>query len=191
MTQTAQFNDIPAASILERYKPRPSTLKIAQQKKTPLELLDQLVTDQDFNAAIDFIAHSLPPQGAVWWGCLCLWDFERNQATKEFERAMSLLIAWLQTPEEEKRRQLSEIEKVFARKTPVGLLAKAAFMSQGSIVPEGLAVVKAPRYMYAVLAAGAIKLLAAQSDPADFAGTSKQILRLGMEVLHGTNRWTK
>ena len=192
MSSATNFNAFPVAEILERFKPRASTIEASKEKTTSVELLDHLVNDGDFYAAIDFVAHAMPPQALVWWGCLCIWDFERNQSTPQFEHAMSLVIAWLQTPEEKQRRALESIDdKQFAASHPLRLLAKAAFMSHGSIVPAGLAAVKAPEFMFAVIGAGAIKLVAANSPAAEFSANSKQILRLAMEVVQGSNRWVK
>ena len=156
MVTATNFNTSPAAKILERFKPRASTIEASIEKTTSVELLDQLVNDGDYYAAIDFVAHAMPPQALVWWGCLCIWDFERDQSTPQFEYAMGLVIAWLQTPEEKQRRALEAVDKQVAARHPIRLLAKAAFMSHGSIAPAGLAAVKAPEFMFAVIGAGAI-----------------------------------
>lgn len=155
-------------------------------------LLDQLVVDEDFHNAFEFVAHWLPPQAAIWWGCLCLWEFEGKSASPEFESAMNGLIQWLQDPEEEStRRAMMEFESTFSLPSahPVVMLGKAAFMSNGSIAPPQAPPVMAPRYMYAVMTAGAVKMIAAKSQPVQYVSTCKQLLRLAMEVLQGANRW--
>lgn len=192
MNRTLPLTEIEPALVLSRFKPRPDVLKIAKEKETAFELLNQLVVDQDFNAAFDVLAHSMVPQAVVWWGCLCLWDLHRDHPEDPvFDEAMRRIISWLQKPNEKKRQAVGEVEQQFGQTSPMRILINAVLASHGSMAPAGLPEVKAPKFLYAVMGSGAIKLIAAQSPPDNYSSTCKQILRHGMEVLQGANLWEK
>ncbi|MFK7768201.1 MAG: hypothetical protein AB8B55_13335 [Mariniblastus sp.] len=191
MNATQTPNTTPAALILERYASSKETLLLAKEKPLAVDLLDGLVADSEFDSAIDLLAHWLPPQYAVWWGCLCVWEIQREKETPELHAAMQLIVAWLQNPTEDNRRMLEKIEKLFPARHPVGLLAKSAVFSGGSVASVGLPAVAPPKFLFANFLSNTVKLIAAKSAPADYASRRKQILRLGKEVLHGANRWER
>jgi hypothetical protein len=182
--------DLSASAILERYQPRSELVAKARQHNHPLKFVNDLLAGEEFESAVDFLAHWLPPQHSVWWGCLCAWHLNRSQPAEGMDEAMALVIAWLTHPAEETRQPLVQIDKGFTLKHPMGLLAKAAYYTGPSMSPPKLPVVAPPPYLCSQLVSGAVQLVVAYLPPADRSSNYKQLIRMGTEVLHGSNRWT-
>lgn len=185
----ASIGTFPAATILERFDPNPLTIEKSASCDHAIDLLDSLVNASDYIASIDFLSHWMSPQCAVWWGCLCVWETERERSSPELDAAMQLILGWLHNPTEQSRQRLAEIAALFEKKHPVCLIGNAALYSSGSMSAPDWPPVAPPRFLYANLVAGAIKLIVSRGDMQQYDSRNKQVLRLGMEVLQGVNRW--
>lgn len=191
MSATQSIHDFSAAPILNRFSASVEMLELAKKKHNAIDLLDGLVANSDFVGAFDFLSHWMPPQFAVWWGCLCVWEIQREEQTPEFNAAMQLIVNWLHAPNEDQRQSLAQVEQWFSSRHPIGLLTKAAQMSGGSLAPKNCPAVPPPTYLFALLVSSSIKLIAMQALATGYSARCKQILRLGMEVLQGANRWER
>lgn len=183
------LNQLSATDVLARYPAGDALIDRAATNEDPLQLLDWLVTQEKFAEAIDFLCYWMPPQYVVWWGCLCIWEIERDTDSPAVETAMHLIIQWLQNPAEAERLELSQIDHLLPPEHPARFLANAAKFSGGSMVAADLPPLSPPKYLFCRLGGAAIKLVGAKGQPADYVSTHKQIMQFGLEVLRGVNRW--
>ena len=181
---------VPVSTLLSRYHAPPAIQELALKQPTAIGLFNELVELGQFGDAIDLLAHWMPAQASVWWGCLTLWEAYRKQEPPHFSEAMQLIIAWLQRPEESQRRELVQVEGWFSTKVPMGLLAKAACFSHGSMAGPDVPPVPPPPFLYAVFSAAAIKLQLALKHNSPEALLPTQVIQFGREVLAGQNQWT-
>lgn len=188
MTTTIPLREVASDFILQRFAAKPSVRVKAAQYPNALDFLNALVETGDFESIVDYLAHWLPPQHAVWWGCLCAWDLQANRESEPAEQAMGLLLNWLEQPDRQ-REALLEVDRLLESKHPLSLLAKGAFFSGSSMAPAGLPVVPPPPYIYSILVSASVQLTVSLLPFADRASNFKQMIRLGMEVLQGTNLW--
>ncbi len=188
-TNTPLF-DVSAVAILQRYQPSPTLVAKSRQHEDPLTFLNGLLAEEDSESIVDFLTHWLPPQHGVWWGCLCVWHLQRSQPTEYMDQAMALLIAWLNEPTEATRQPLMQIDNWISLKQPMGLLAKAAYFTGPSMSPPHLPVVAPPPYLCSQFVSASVQLVVASLPPVDRSSNYKQLIRLGTEVLQGSNHWT-
>ena len=59
-----------ASEICARLYLDKAVLGLLRPAMGPREFVNALVKEQQYLAAIDFIAHALPSREAIWWGCL-------------------------------------------------------------------------------------------------------------------------
>lgn len=185
------MGDVLAAPILARYQAPKEVVKESVRCVSAMELLDWLVLEKRFQQAIDFVAHWMTSEQAIWWGCLAIWEVDRQRGNPKIEQAMGSVVQWLNDRKEERRRLLAKIHEQLGPKEPVAMLCMAAFFSEGSISGPDLPPVTAPKFTYAIIVAGTVNVIAAKAPPIQHSGRCKQLLRLAMEVLQNVNHWKK
>ena len=145
-----------AAEICQRFEPGEKARQLLQPKLSPTEFLKLLNADQLCADGIRFAAYALPSRAAIWWGCLCVWSIYRPKPPEKIEAALNSVVAWVQEPDEEKRRAAEGIIEIAGLDTPAGRLAAALFLSGDNIAPPGQPEVKPKPFLWSKVLAGAV-----------------------------------
>lgn len=140
--------------------------------------------------AVAFLAHALPKREAVWWGLLCIWDVRRPAASASEERAYRALVRWLQEPSEEHRRDVEAAGKALHRSNLAAHLARAAFVSGGSVLAPGAGSAPPKPHLTALLVRKILNVAATLAAPLDPELRLTSFLRVGLEIAEQKNRWT-
>lgn len=140
--------------------------------------------------AVAFLAHALPKREAVWWALLCLWDVQRPEASARDEAVYRALVRWLRQPSEESRRQVETAGKAAGVKSLAGNLARAAFLSGGSMSRAGLPKVMPAPHQTAVIVRKILRAASTRANPLKSNARLKMFLCIGRQVAEEKNRWT-
>lgn len=175
--------------ILARYRKRSRIHELQFDSPDPLIAFDQLVADDDLSLAVEFLAHWMTAQQGVWWGGLCIWEVERQQADERLTAAMQLILRWLRTPSADTRQATQQIKGWFSKRDPIYLLSQAIQTTGPSLTADHLPPVKPPDFLFCKLVYVSVMVTASRMSPAERNGNLKQLLRFGMEVLQGANHW--
>jgi hypothetical protein len=175
--------------ILARYRKPSRVHQLDPDTSDPLILFDRLVSDGELAMAVEFLAHWMPAQQGVWWGCLCIWEVERQKDDKGLNPAMQLILRWLRTPSADSRQATQQIRQWFTKRDPIYLLSQAIQTTGPSLTAEHLPPVKPPDHLFCKLVYVSVMVTASRMPPAERNSNLKQLLRFGMEVLQGANHW--
>ena len=102
---------------------------------------------------------------------------------------MQAVLRWLQQPTEEHRRLAEQVARKVGLVKPAGAVAKATVFAAGSMSPPGLPEVSPPGDLTALTISGAIQGCAGELMAAGVDDPYRQLLRFGLEVASGKNRW--
>lgn len=140
--------------------------------------------------ALTVLPHLLPHRVAIWWGCLCVWDAHRLQASEPHLLAMEAIVRWVHLPSEPHRRTCEHFGRALGMNISPGALAMAAFWSGGSMSAPGMPHVPPPAGLAAQVVAGALHLAAVQRDAQHYLDHVRQYLAIGLDVAAGRLLWT-
>jgi hypothetical protein len=142
------------------------------------EWYTQLLDRGERSEAIYFMALALPRYECVVWAAQALLELGLAERT---DPAMVAVLRWIDSPNDDLRRQAgTEADKV-QRATPAKLLAQAAQFSGGSLAPAEYAPVQPPGDACARFAAGAI--VSGVYKLPDPAGAITRVLAIGERML--------
>lgn len=178
-----------ALEICLRYLPSKNARLILRNNHTPKAFFDQLVHQHCFADAVEFLARMLTKEQAIWWGCLCAWDAARPNPSPRSQAALQATLRWLQEPTEEHRRDAENAGEQAGMQTPAGAVAKAVAFARGSMSEPGLPEVEPPADLTAATIAAAVRACAAALTASGEPESYRQLLRFGLEVASGRNRW--
>jgi hypothetical protein len=182
---SARTTDISASCRLSR-----AAVELAAKQPVPVAYVEQLAAEGLATDALAFVAHWLPKRAAIWWGCLCLWHTRRPTLPPAEEAALRAVVQWVREPNEARRLSLEDAaEAAGDLRTAAGGLARAAFVSGGSLVPPGLPVVAPPPGLTADTVTQVLTVAALHPSPECADDTARHFLELGLEVARGENRW--
>lgn len=99
-----------------------------------LEFLHALIRKLDWEPAISFCAYLLPRRAAVAWACRSIRRMTDRFDAGE-ERAIGFAEAWVEEPEETRRRKALALGNMSDPRAPTTWLALAAGWAGGSVVP--------------------------------------------------------
>lgn len=150
---------------------------------------DALVTAELYPEAIRFMARLLTKPQAVWWGCLCVWHLVRPAEDSPAAAAIRAAVTWLREPTDAHRRLAGQRAQDAGPTEPAGLLAYAAFLTDGSMSPPGLPEVKPPADAAAICVANAVLGASRYGPPRSTPHRQRTSLGLAVDVYHGTNTW--
>jgi hypothetical protein len=153
--------------------------------------LDLLNKHELYLDGVRFLAMALPRRLAVWWGCLCVWQTERTELSRELSAALQAAVRWVVDPSEENRRAAEGPAQPDDFETAESCLAMAAHWSGGSMLPPGLPVVPPAEILTGKLVGGAILLAATQRGPSETHKLLRQSLSIGRDVARGNQLWTE
>ena len=143
----------------------------------------------DLDVAILYLGHALPRSEAVAWAAHLLKGWPRPAASGVPEQqALDSAIRWLEEPNEDYRRAAQEAADRAADDSAEALLARAVFMSGGSISEPDLPPVQPPQQICGRLAASAVLIAAYRTPTPKDALTAacdagEKVASLGMKAL--------
>jgi hypothetical protein len=151
------------------------------------KFLNDLLTANNLNEAVQFFAFALPAREAVWWACQCSREVLRDPAPQPLQDAVEAAEAWVRSPTEEHRRAAMSRAQATDLKSPAALAAVAAFWSGGSLAPENLPEVPVPVHLTGCAVAGAVMLAAVKSEPQLADRKRERYLASAIDIANGGN----
>lgn len=158
---------------------------------TPRAYLDALLGARQFQAAIRFLAHALPPREAIWWGSLCAKQVAGKGLPAAETAALKAAVVWVLEPTEENRAATKAPGQAAGLKTPAGALAIAASWTGGTLAPPQpkLPPVVPGPYMPAKAVMGAVLLASTRGTPTPIEESQRTFAELGIAVAEGRVTW--
>ena len=151
----------------------------------PGEFLEQLIQREQFVAAVQYLAHGLPPRESVWWACVCARRALREDLPEEDLAALVAAEAWVYTPTEDGRRAAMAAAEKTGLASPGAFAAVACFFSGGNISPPGLPPLEPDEHLCPTMVASAV-LSAAAVGRAERAGDRyRLLLDMGIDIARG------
>jgi hypothetical protein len=178
-----------AAEIGQRVELGDEAKALLQDGLAPGAYLNLLIEKGHLLDAVRFLAHALPKREAVWWASQCGRIVAGETLTPEVANAFETAEDWATHPDEDNRRAAQRAYEPATLRTPAGLAALAAFVSEGSISLPGLPVVEPPPLATARAVAGAVQIATILSEPEKAPEKFRAFLALGIEIANGRKRW--
>jgi hypothetical protein len=187
-----------AAEVCQNFELKKEARPLLKPAQTPREFLEALLAQKQHAAAIDFLAHALPPREAIWWGCLCLQQATRASLPPVEAAAEKAAARWVLDPTDENRGAAKSPAEAARMDTPAGCLAMAVSWTGGSLAPPVPSPhAKAPPippvppgpYLPAKAVAGAVMLSAVKAEPSRIVDTQRLFVELGIGVAEGRFTW--
>jgi hypothetical protein len=188
MSQTIELKGT-AAEICQRFEPGEKARQLLEPKLSPTEFLKLLNAEQLCADGIRFAAYALPSRAAIWWGCLCVWSIYRPKPPEKIEAALSSVVAWVQEPDEERRRAAQGMIEIAGLDTAAGRLAAALFLSGDNIAPPGQPEVKPKPFLWSKVLAGAVDSAAMLVPPDKKKECESQLFNLAVDVAELRIHW--
>lgn len=190
MTATLDISKTAALTIIDRYNAHELVIDAGAESNTALLTLDDLVTNKHFEYAVEFLAYWLSDEERIWWGCLGAWEIIEEAERVKYDDAFCMILQWLQSPTEANRQSLRAVYEAHPPTDIVGLIAKAAYLTSGSMTEPHLPTTPPPKHISARVIKSVIRLIETHMPSGERDANFKQLLRYGMEILQGINRWT-
>jgi hypothetical protein len=187
-SRTTEFTGT-VAEICQRFQAGEKARGLAEPKKSPIEYLRLLDSNQLFADGMRFAAYALPSRGAIWWGSLCVWSIYRPTPPEKIAAALNAVTAWVQEPDEQSRRAAEQVINVAGLDTPAGGLAAAVFFTGENIAPPTQPEVKPMPYLWSKILAGALGRAATLGPPEKKKERERQFLSLAVDVAELRNHW--
>jgi hypothetical protein len=159
-----------AAEICTSFNLPSDARKLLQDGMAPAAFVDALLAKKQAVAAIDFMAHALPPREGIWWGCLCMQHACGENLTAVERAAARAAVQWVFQPGDETRAAAKSPAEAAGPSTPAGALAMAVSLTG----PPALKVV-----------ANAVKLASLKTEPVQIANLQIAFVGLAMEIAAG------
>jgi len=146
------------------------------------QLLYDLMARKEWPAAVSLLAHTLPKPDAVWWASECARISLQDDEPAVNIAALGAAQGWVTSPGEPSRRAAEQAAAKADSSSPCAMAAYAAFFSGGSIVPAGAPELPAPEHLCGTMAATAVMLAAAASDPGQVEARYQTFLDGGIQL---------
>jgi hypothetical protein len=134
-----------------------------QDHEAPETFFDGLRAEGRDHEAVMFLGQALPRFEVVRWAAQSVRDLSPPETPRPDADALKAAFLWLQDPTENRRRAAFEAASAADDMSPQRLCALAVFFSGGSLAPETLEPVLAPKETAGKFAAGAVLSAAARS----------------------------
>jgi hypothetical protein len=180
-----------AVDVCEHFDVAPEAKVLLGPKASPREFLEALTTKRQFQTAIRFLAHALPPREAVWWGSLCVKHVAGEVLPPAEAAALKAAVVWVLDPTEANRSAAKAPAEAAGIETPAGGLATAAMWTGGSLtppMPKVPPVVPGP-YLPAKGVTGAVLLASIKAAGSGIEETQRRFVDLGIGVAEGRVTW--
>jgi len=123
--------------LFDAYPSAPDDVGEADDSLHSLDFLRSRIGARQWQPAISYCAYLLPRRGTVAWACRSLRRMTQGLAPEE-DRMVGFAEAWVEQPEEPRRRKALASGNMGSPRSPATWIALAAGWSGGSIVPAEL-----------------------------------------------------
>ena len=175
-----------AAEICTRFNVKKEALALLREGMKPEEFADALVVNKHYVTGIEFMAFTMPPREAVWWGCLCVQHVYGEAIPQVEKDAVRAAVQWVVQPTEWNRVAVQGPSQMAGPASVGGGLAMAAYQT-GNIAPPNMPPMPPRPFAPARSVAGAIKLACTKADPVKIVETQRLLLELGITVAEGNS----
>ena len=162
-----------AVEVCSLFNLPPSARALLREGMEPSEFVAVLVTNKQYAAGIDFLAHALPAREGIWWAYLCMQHACGGEHSEPERAAVIAGVRWVLQPCEEDRAATKAPAEAAGLASLPGLLAMAVYQTGASPGPHSKSV------------AIAVKVAATKGDPAKLLDTQRLFVNLGIEVAEG------
>jgi hypothetical protein len=176
---------VTAAEVCACFDLKPEARPLLRDGMGPKEFVAALLANQQYIAAIDFMAHALPAREAVWWGCLCLQHASGGNLSLQDKASCKAAVQWVMQPTEENRADALAPAQEAGLVTPAGQLAMAANQTGGNIAPPNAPPMAPGPFAPANAVAIAVKMATSKADPVKIVDTQRLFVELGIGVGEG------
>lgn len=149
------------------------------------EFVEALLSVKKYVAAIDFVAHALPPREGVWWACLCLQHAFGPSLSPTDWTACRAAVHWVIQPCEPNRAAARAPSEAAGPASAAGTLANAVWLTGSNVAPPRTPSTPPPLFAPAKAVATAVKLSSIRCEPARIADTQRLFVELGAGVAEG------
>lgn len=164
----------------------PELAALAIESDESNKFVDRLRDEEQLIPAVRVQAHLLPKRKAIWWGLRCMDDVFQLQLPQSQVDALLATRNWVAEPSEEHRRACEAAADVTEYDGPGGVLAAAAFWSEGSLAPpESPEPVPPGELLTGQAVANALVLAGVRKHPELLEEKLKNCLKIAREVDDG------
>jgi len=114
-----------AKEICQQYAPSPGSSALLKDDAAPEVFLKALLDNSQFDDAVQFLAHALPPQDAIWWACLCLGQAAGKKLGFVESVVLRKVVGWLRKSDEVHRRAVAGPAQGIVEHNPASAIARA------------------------------------------------------------------
>lgn len=115
--------------------------ELLSEELLPLEYFQALLAAELDQDALRFLTHWLPKKAAVRWAAQCVHEVAANHLSEPELSTLESARNWAEEPTEQLRRVAEAWAQYVGNKSAAGMIARAAFWSEGSLSPPDVAVV--------------------------------------------------
>jgi hypothetical protein len=174
-----------AAEICANVHLKEDALSLLRPEMSPRQYVEALVENKKYIAAIDFLAHAMPPRVSIWWGCLCLEHVTGGRMEPWERLAFRAAALWVLQPTEENREAAKKPAEVVGLASPAGALAGAANQTGGSVVPPNVPPIPPSPFAPARAVCIAVKTASFKVEGPKIEGTQRSFVDLGLAIAEG------
>jgi hypothetical protein len=174
-----------AAEVCSRFDLNSAARALLSEELGCREFLDALVANKHYLAGIDFVACSLPPREAIWWGCLCLQHLCGDALSTLEKSACKATAQWVLKPAEENRAAAKAPAEAAGPGSVAGTLAEAVTLTGEKRPTSETSPGFAESFGPAKAVSRAIKVVTTRVDPVKIFETQRLLLELGIGVAEG------
>jgi hypothetical protein len=163
-----------AAEVCVNFHLDSNAKKLLRDGINPEEFVTALIDKRNLVAAIDFLAHALPPREGIWWASLCTEHALGENWTARDKAAATAAVMWVMQPAEENRDAARAPAAACDPMSPAGSAALAVSQTASE-----------PPFAWAKAIARAVVLASIKVPPANIGKMQKCYVDLGLEIAEG------
>ncbi len=145
-------------------------------------LFERLAGAGEVIDALKVAAAALPKREAVWLALRCAQSLVGDATPPAQRAALDAAKAWVDNPNDERRRATNEAAEKAQLDTPFGCVALAAYMSGGSLGPPDVPPIPPAEPLCGVASGLALEIALRQVPRAEFASVGQRFLAFAREV---------
>lgn len=174
-----------AAEACARFNVKKEALALLGEGMKPEEFAAALMANKHYVTGIEFMAHTIPPREAIWWGCLCLQHACGDNLLPADKEACRAAVRWVGQPTEWNRAAVLAPAQTAGPASVAGGLAMAVYQTGENVAPPNLPPMAPQPFAPAKTVAAAIKLACTKADPVKIIETQRLFLELGIRMAEG------
>ena len=177
-----------AAEIVELFQLQKLITVIPDGQESPVNFAKRLLSAEDENASLNFLAYALPKRLSVWWALQCLQS-EEGLTSKPDTAILPLIADWVRQPTDALRRQAMAAAEAVEMQTPASWAGVAVFWSHGSLSPAGQPEIPPQPQLCGKAVAAATMLGAVVKTPEEAPERRRRFVHLADEIAAGEHSW--